>query len=333
MITFKFPGNIDVSYVMRLVGLPGEKIVVYDGDVFANDRRLEKPPARAEELWIPVSDTEHGVTAAWQPVRAGNGWRQEGRAWRFSHGGRAEGVLECRQEVTDRSIYNWYAGRVTDSGLPVGEVRVTCTLGACRGEGYLGLWWSRGEAEARLLVGTGGSVRLECACGVEERDLGSGLEGTQEVSFGIRDGRFFVARDRDRPVVFARAVLPAELPEAEKGAGRASGPCRVSLIASCCELALSRITVERDVYYRTPPAPMGRGTPEKPMVLGADEFFVLGDNSVISADSRMWHSVDARVGGTCQPGAVPAHLIEGVIRAIVWPPSRWRFFPSAEETE
>ena len=55
-------------------------------------------------------------------------------------------------------------------------------------------------------------------------------------------------------------------------------------------LALSDIRIFRDVYYTSalaysPRRPFGV---DSPYVLGPDEFFVLGDNSPVSNDSRFW---------------------------------------------
>ncbi len=65
------------------------------------------------------------------------------------------------------------------------------------------------------------------------------------------------------------------------------------------------------------PAPPGMheslATWEHPMRLGGDEYFVLGDFSLRSSDSRVW-------------GPVPGNNIEGVVTTIYWPPSRWRIF-------
>ena len=58
-----------------------------------------------------------------------------------------------------------------------------------------------------------------------------------------------------------------------------------------------------------------RGTAENPAVLGEDEYFVLGDFSERSMDSRFWG-----------PGAVPAANLIGVVTHIGWPLARWRVF-------
>jgi hypothetical protein len=49
------------------------------------------------------------------------------------------------------------------------------------------------------------------------------------------------------------------------------------------------------------------------MRLGDGEYFVIGDFSLRSADSRT-------------QGPIPGKNIEGVVGLIYWPPSRWRLF-------
>jgi signal peptidase I len=53
------------------------------------------------------------------------------------------------------------------------------------------------------------------------------------------------------------------------------------------------------------------GTAEEPWRLGANEYILLGDNTLASNDSRNW-------------GALPASEIEGVVAVTYWPPSRWK---------
>ncbi|MEX0867859.1 MAG: signal peptidase I [Pirellulales bacterium] len=43
LIVFRFPADATQTYVKRLVGLPGEEVVVKDGNVWADGRRLEPP--------------------------------------------------------------------------------------------------------------------------------------------------------------------------------------------------------------------------------------------------------------------------------------------------
>lgn len=82
-----------------------------------------------------------------------------------------------------------------------------------------------------------------------------------------------------------------------------------------------------DMYNKrlTHPDPLGaaNGCWGRPIVLGSDEYFMLGDNSSISYDCRFWPSINGR-----KPGAVPQSQLRGRVVAIIWPPQRWRIFPS-----
>ena len=50
-------------------------------------------------------------------------------------------------------------------------------------------------------------------------------------------------------------------------------------------IGLSRIIIFRDVYYTAGRAKNGISSPYQ---LGPDEYFMLGDNSPVSSDSRSW---------------------------------------------
>lgn len=64
------------------------------------------------------------------------------------------------------------------------------------------------------------------------------------------------------------------------------------------------------------------GTPDYPAELGPDEYFVLGDFSIHSLDSRMWQ----RGAEGHNPYAVPESHLIGVVTHLYWPVRRWRAF-------
>ena len=64
------------------------------------------------------------------------------------------------------------------------------------------------------------------------------------------------------------------------------------------------------------------GCEGNPIKLGPGEYFILGDRSDKSADSR--NTEWGTPGST--PGAITTTQFEGVVSAIYWPPSRWRRF-------
>ena len=62
------------------------------------------------------------------------------------------------------------------------------------------------------------------------------------------------------------------------------------------------------------------GSNGEPVVLGEDEYFVLGDFSLQSMDSRLWET-----GAAGHPAfAVPKSHMRGVVTHVYWPPECWR---------
>jgi signal peptidase I len=61
------------------------------------------------------------------------------------------------------------------------------------------------------------------------------------------------------------------------------------------------------------------GSVEQPAVLGDDEYFVLGDFTAHSRDSRFYSGPPGQA-----PCAIPESHLYGVVTHIYWPPSRWR---------
>lgn len=96
---------------------------------------------------------------------------------------------------------------------------------------------------------------------------------------------------------------------------------------------LSHLVVERDVYYYHPIkdralntlswAPQGGwGGPESPLLLRENEYFMLGDNTAASKDSRLWDQwgphMEAR-GEDYQLGTVPGDQLIGKAFFVYWP--------------
>ena len=73
--------------------------------------------------------------------------------------------------------------------------------------------------------------------------------------------------------------------------------------------------------YRDPPG-VSTKNHNFPLTLGKDEYFVIGDNSTGSGDSRIWSS--SAPGH--QRGVIPKEYIFGTVTAIYWPAGRWRRF-------
>ena len=98
-------------------------------------------------------------------------------------------------------------------------------------------------------------------------------------------------------------------------------------------IAVGGVVVERDEYYyhdskqaalgKLPWAPLGGwGNRESPILLREHEYFMLGDNTSASKDSRLWDDVGPHLKGrgeAFQLGTVPRDQLIGKAFFVYWP--------------
>ena len=81
-IVFRNPASPGEAYVKRVVGLPGERIRVINGDIYINGRLARKSFEQQLAMRIPVSDLHHLAAAEdWQmPWDVDDSWQPDGGA-------------------------------------------------------------------------------------------------------------------------------------------------------------------------------------------------------------------------------------------------------------
>lgn len=105
VVVFKYPEDPKISYIKRLIGLPGEAISILAGDVFrqvgelGKSEILRKPPDIQRETQILVYDNDspakalldHGFPERWAPAKASapetpdlDGWKSNPESRSFS---------------------------------------------------------------------------------------------------------------------------------------------------------------------------------------------------------------------------------------------------------
>jgi signal peptidase I len=98
---------------------------------------------------------------------------------------------------------------------------------------------------------------------------------------------------------------------------------RIAAENQSCDL--SHLSLWRDVYYTNRDenyaSDLKWGIPSRPVKLGPDEYWVLGDNSLMSGDGRYWGlPVELPEEGLhTQPGVVPGRFLLGKAFFVYWP--------------
>ena len=98
VVVFRYPEEPEVSYIKRLVGLPGETIRIFHGDIFVKSGRCENsrwPGSRGHQAAMQITaydDRHRPRILADKP--SGSRWRSESRLEDRRPGGRADIRLE-----------------------------------------------------------------------------------------------------------------------------------------------------------------------------------------------------------------------------------------------
>ena len=361
VVVFRNPQDSEENYIKRLIGLPGEKVEIIDGDVFINDEILRKPAHVQETLWFPYFDADYVPRRAggrgetyrprWTAVADAEGWSGlDGRVFTYRGGWSARretepGVLQFVNTpggdrgavgiVQDVYGYNptalWFGPgqrRDVDDYVAVSDVRLSAQVEIVDGDGHVELTTTK--ADDRLVARLHADGRLEL--------LRTALDGSNEELWGARQVR------RGRPVALALANADRRVIVTVDGAAVLTSPATYTVSAAEARAQASRaprapvlrigavdvlatvarVRIDRDIYYRsdlqTADGRYGHGTQGRAYQLRDAEYFVLGDNSPNSADSRAWMQVGPHLRATdFHLGAVPADQMIGRAFFVYWP--------------
>ena len=304
---FRCPVDDSKPYVKRVVGLPGEDMHLRDGDVYADGRLVRKTLAEARRTRVLVFDTASppapdGEAGRWsaEPVAgvaqppAADGWR-DGVLTLDGRGVGAAGVTYHHrpgEAAADEPVRDWLAyngpppapsrTRPADvASPPVHDFFLECDLQVVAGAGAFACRLGDGAdyvtADLAVGPGDGPGVRLAGPAGAETTAAGGRLVPgrTYRLEFAFVDRRASLALDG------AEVVPPLDLPAAADRAG-VGQPAQLG--ARGATVRVRGLKLSRDLHYRAD----GRHAGATPFRLGPDEYFVLGDNSADSHDSREW---------------------------------------------
>ena len=301
-VAFRHPQRAGDICIKRLVGLPGESILINHGDIYVDGgiqrKSLDEQRAMAvlvHDAALPPKRTIY-LPRRWQGDREDSRWVQDGRSFslppvdgasidwlRYCHWHRIPGQPgKTRQgPILNYRGYNQTGGQRAENVRPVSDLLLSFRVARIHGSGELLLWATDGRDEFQVEMRLD-QLRLRVSHnGKRLSSLGSRLpplEGTC-VELSLFDRQFLLAFDGD-----VAAVYPYNPSASEPRP--TSRPLAIG--AGGLDLEIGDIQVYRDVYYTHPIGFMGRWGLDEPVRLGSDEYFVLGDNSLVSEDSRTW---------------------------------------------
>jgi signal peptidase I len=272
-----------------------------------------------------------------------SGWEAVSRRVRFQNRGTAADYIElAHKEILAACAYNIHAGRapwVSDQ-----RVRFVLTPGGTDGRVLIRL--SKLGRSFWGAVGMDGSVALH-----ESNEMPAGAAGVKisrqlppftpgkavEISFENLDYRLLLSvggeevlassSDPESPDYYGPNVKALRQMRKETP----GSPPRI--YAEGGDFELTHLGVDRDEYYfhdtthaalpTLPWAPRGGwGGRESPILLREHEYFMLGDNTSASKDSRLWDVVGPHLkdrGEAFQLGTVPRDQLIGKAFFVYWP--------------
>ena len=379
VVVFKSPSewqkDYSINFIKRLIGKPGETIMVLDGDIYVKARGSDhfeiarKTRAAQEAMWRILYDNdfhpqgqsvrESTWQQPWQQTGGTGKWSTEnshGRAFNFNAPD-AAGTLtfngeanrpdnkkfgfadwlayDQRHSLTDYAAYRYHYPWLGES--PVSDLKLDLYYSRTGGIGPLKLSLTKlGHAFTAQILPD--SVRIihefnGKPAGPEKTAAFDASRAPLHVEFTNVDYRVTLRiNGRDILQTTDDEYHPDVDDLLERHADRLAQPASpptVSITAERQTCDISHVSLWRDVYYTSKlagnTAQIRWGGPEgsggHPIVLGDNEYFVMGDNSPMSYDARFWNkSIELKDEDLhVESGRVPERFLLGKAFFVYWP--------------
>jgi signal peptidase I len=357
VVVFHYPGDPSQAYVKRVVGLPGESIQILGGNIFINGRIARKTLREQCAMRVLVYDDDYRPRDSdryprWHfrrerasrrsPILA-SGWHAEPR--RFVH----EANPDESNDLIDWLEYHhwepdrWKYGAVHDyfsynggdlrgehpvldlmfeANLTPGSdaQQIVVRMGSSGSDRFLITLPVAGQGEPQVQRNASPPLEL---MHLDRALLAALTPGrTVHLEASVVDRRLLVALD-------GRLLFdPIDFDDPSAGFGREPDEYPLAVGIRGGGLEVSGLRIFRDVYYTETLAntPRHPRAVDEPLKLGPNQFFVLGDNSPVSNDSRFWDSSPVVPGELLLGKPFLVHLPGQVIplevfgRSVYWVP-------------
>ncbi|OHB87045.1 MAG: hypothetical protein A3J73_07080 [Planctomycetes bacterium RIFCSPHIGHO2_02_FULL_38_41] len=295
------------NYIKRLVGLPGEKLQIVNGDIYINDTIQRKPKNAQDTLWIPVYKSHFPPKEDITPI-----WVADGSKWKInketlvlnnlSDNNPNSSLATFGRPVTDQNGYNNRSGN-----NEMGDVKISFDATLSNGSNYLELVLEINNDIFTAIIPTDSAIKNGC--------LMKNGNVVQEKHFNIRTGQphrvefsnvdHLICLYIDNNEIFIYDYDDGKMPEA-----RSFETSKISIGGNHVNALFENIDIFHDIYYTS----LSSGTwgTTEPVQLGEKGYFMLGDNSRNSNDSRVWKFV-------------PEKNIVGKAFFVFWPLNNIKF--------
>jgi signal peptidase I len=298
------PENLEKkTYIKRLVALPCEEVSIRNGDIYINGKIARKPPHVQEEEWQEVYNSSR--TRNYEdniPWRASDAaWTLTAKKFHVTALGGATSI-QFEKPITFGLIYNYKEGE--DENVPnVPDVGLSFRVKISRDSGGITAILKDGEHEFNLFLAS--SAETE-----KKTSLSNFFDTLCESDFSLSPGQTYAVEfsnvdDRVTAAIDGIALFQYDYVSDTTMKVKAE----VLLGAERTVAEFADVIVRRDIYYITKE---GHNIYSEPYRVGENEYFVLGDNTTSSLDSRIW-------------GTVPQENLLGRAFIIFWPPWQIRF--------
>ena len=339
VLVFRDPADAEQLYIKRLVGLPGETVELLDGDVFIDGRIARKPPQIQKALWFVVFDQGHlpdpaepsGHSPRWvtpeAPASDGTGWSgMDTRVIRYDGLDPTPRTLTFAANSAPEYLLDFCAYNRRSSGAMVGDLRIVSEVtfvagdGVCRWEvarppDLFGAELHRDGTQQLTLANLAGDGHVIRLTAPPRPPFALGRPVALE--FGRVDYRVYMKIDGHEVLTTTDAEYGPQIEALRTNPG--PRPVALRMVAANLRLELRRLRIDRDVFYTCPPGQARRACAGTPFALCDGEYFVLGDNSPDSHDSREWDEHGPHLPPQYRPGTVREDQIVGAAAFVYLP--------------
>jgi signal peptidase I len=379
VVVFKPPTQLSQNFIKRLIGKPGEAVLVLDGDIWIRaphdpDPRhfviQTKPDDVQPAMWRLVYNNDYhpkgeyrASVAPWQqPWKAssGTGWDTAdkatgGRALLFNNTSAGSTLrFDELANITAQSTSDYLVHDQASDGMParnklddkdasrhaneipVSDLDLRLTYERTAGAGPLELKLTKRDHRFRAVILPGSAALFDDVAG-KSTQVGPAVSipaGSDPVRLELSNADYHVElKINDKVVIQTTPAsyhpdLATLLDEYNNDVTPPRGIAEISASSQQCRL--THVSLWRDLYYynredlpvlrdlrwATP-----RNFPNGAQQLGPDEYFTMGDNSLVSFDARIWPTgLDLPEENlNVAAGRVPGRFLLGKAFYVYWP--------------